>query len=1098
MSKQPATAVRATLFEREASCGSWQLKFPLDPFNESRSRKTARHAPNASVVFGPFCGQGARWICALAFALAGVAPMPGQDYLTDKPPSKPAPQAAVPLTAEQREALRALDVRIAGVEALIPAIEDAKYQAGIVAAVADFRKRAAAQARNFDPGLYEALMHAVISRYQVVSLFLTPARVPDPAATAKPGTIDAITGANFTEKYCAGCHNDVDKEAGFDITALAFAPDDTANFQRWVKVHDRLQAGEMPPKQKKRPAPGELEAFLSGLGSSLTKHEQAASAQAGRAVRRRMNRGEYENSLRDLFAAPWLQIRDQLPEDGEAHGFNKVSSALDVSHVHLTRYMLAADYAMRQAISVKLTQPEPTLRRYYARDERSLTGFQPSVNQNAGPPDRHKFPVLGTQAQPDVRAYKAPLTVGDADPATRELEAIGWTSSNYVTGFASGWGNFRAPVAGRYRLRFSGYTLWAGPGGHGTRFANGRDKTGTPRPPSWFYPNYDDISPGRRDEPITIYAKGGTQNRRLGQFDLTPEPRVTQLDEVWLLANEYIVTDASRFYRSRPTGFQGGYTNPLAQPDGTPAVAFRWMEVEGPLHDDSTTAGYRLLFGDLALKRLEPGAAGLAIDVPAAARERGGRSDRNRGGTADAYGAPSGQTGQGAPAPLGASPRFAPFTKVMVEVVSENPPGDADRLLRGFMARAYRRAVDEADVQRFLGLIQQRMQAGLGFGRAMLAGYTAVLASPKFVYLDEQPGALDDQALATRLALFLTNAAPDEPLRARAAQGELRRPEGLRAETDRLLNDARAARFIAAFLDHWIDLRKMEDTTPSTTLYNDYYLDDALTEAALDETRMFMAELIRRDLPARNIVDSDFTFLNERLAVHYGVPGVKGAAMRRVTLPPDSVRGGLMTQASVLKVTANGTTTSPVLRGKWITERILGLQIPPPPPVAAVEPDIRGAVTIRQQLDKHRADPSCASCHAKMDPPGFALESFDVMGAWRDRYRAISPDAAPERGFGKNGWPFVFHYALPVDCAGALPDGRTFENVREFKRLLVSDEVTIARNLARQLTVYATGAPVRFGDRPHIERMLEAARASGYGVRSLVHAVVQSELFQNK
>lgn len=888
--------------------------------------------------------------------------------------------------------------------------------------------------------------------------------------TATSASIPSSPTNAFTEKYCAGCHNDTDKEGGLDLTSLAFSPGDPTNFRRWVLVHDRLKAGEMPPKEKPRPDAAELDAFVQGLAQSLTAHEQKASAEAGRTTRRRMNRGEYENALRDLLQAPWLQIKDQLPEDGEAHGFSKVSSALDVSHVHMTRYLLAAEYAMRQAIAVRLVQPPTTTKRYYARDERSLTGFQPNVNQNSGPPDRHKFPVLGTQAQPDVRAYRAPLTVGDADPATRELEAIGWTSSNYVTGFASGWGNFRAPVAGRYRLRFSGYTLWAGPGGYNKRFASGRDNVGTPRPPNWFYPNYDDISPGRRDEPITIYAKGGTQNRRLGGFDLTPEPAVNQLDEVWLLANEFIVTDASRFYRSRPTGFQGGYTNPLAQPDGTPAVAFRWMEVEGPLYDEASTAGYRLLFGDLPLKRLERGAPGLLVEV-LGAREEGRR---------------------------GAGPRGAPLQKVPVEVVSENPARDAERLLRGFMARAYRRPVEEGDVQRFLALVQQRTQAGLDFGRAMLAGYTAVLASPKFVYLDEKPGRLDDHAIATRLAAFLSNSAPDEALRARAAAGELARPEVLRRETDRLLNAPQAARFVAAFLDHWIDLRKMEDTTPSVTLYNDYYLDDSLTEAAVDETRMFFDELLRRDLPARTIVQSDFTFLNERLAVHYGVPGVQGQAMRRVTLPPDSPRGGIMTHASVLKVTANGTTTSPVLRGKWITERILGLQIPPPPPVAAVEPDIRGAVTIRQQLDKHREDKSCASCHRKMDPPGFALESFDVMGGWRERYRAVSPEAAPERGFGKNGWPFVFHYALPVDTAGELPDGRPFRDIREFKQLLSADDAPIARNLARQLVVYATGAPVRFTDRPAIEAILEATRRNAYGVRSLVHAVVQSELFLNK
>ena len=158
-----------------------------------------------------------------------------------------------------------------------------------------------------------------------------------------------------------------------------------------------------------------------------------------------------------------------------------------------------------------------------------------------------------------------------------------------------------------------------------------------------------------------------------------------------------------------------------------------------------------------------------------------------------------------------------------------------------------------------------------------------------------------------------------------------------------------------------------------------------------------------------------------------------------MTLPADSVRGGLMTQASVLKVTANGTTTSPVLRGHWITERILGIETPPPPPtVEAVEPDIRGAVTIRQQLEKHRANASCASCHSKMDPPGFALESFDVMGGWRERYRAVSEKVPPVKGFGMNGQAFAFHYALPVDSAGELPDGRPFKDMREFKKLLAA------------------------------------------------------------
>jgi hypothetical protein len=291
----------------------------------------------------------------------------------------------------------------------------------------------------------------------------------------------------------------------------------------------------------------------------------------------------------------------------------------------------------------------------------------------------------------------------------------------------------------------------------------------------------------------------------------------------------------------------------------------------------------------------------------------------------------------------------------------------------------------------------------------------------------------------------------------------------------------------------------MDETTPSTTLYNDYYLDDSLTEAATDETRLFFTEMLQKNLPARNIVDSDFTYLNDRLATHYGLPGITGVAMRRVALPADTVRGGFVTQASVLKVTANGTTTSPVLRGKWIMERIVGFEMPPPPAaVPAVEPDIRGAITIRQQLDKHRADESCAMCHRKIDPPGFALESFDVMGAWRDRYRATAIDAEPVRGFGKNGWPFAFHLALPVDASGTLADGGSFQDVRDFKRLLLRDEAQLARNFTRQLSVFATGAPVRFSDRAKIEQIVQRAKASQYGIRTIIDELIQSELFLNK
>jgi hypothetical protein len=237
--------------------------------------------------------------------------------------------------------------------------------------------------------------------------------------------------------------------------------------------------------------------------------------------------------------------------------------------------------------------------------------------------------------------------------------------------------------------------------------------------------------------------------------------------------------------------------------------------------------------------------------------------------------------------------------------------------------------------------------------------------------------------------------------------------------------------------------------------------------------------------------------LNEKLAVHYGIPGVKGSQIRKVTLPEGCPRGGFLTQASILKITANGTTTSPVPRGAFVMARFLG-QPPEPPPsnVAAVEPDVRGALTIREQLEKHRNDPVCASCHAKIDPPGFALESFDVIGGQRARYRSIGAgDNAPRGSID----PFIgisFKLGKPVDASGNLADGRTFSGISEFQTLIAADQVRLLRNLAEQFLRYAIGRDVSFADRDEVTGIVDRTLKQGGGIRTLIHEVTQSSLFQ--
>jgi hypothetical protein len=836
----------------------------------------------------------------------------------------------------------------------------------------------------------------------------------------------------FIETHCADCHDDDEKKGDLDLTSLTFAPSDPKNFATWVKVFDRASAGEMPPKKRERPPPVELRDFVSSLSAALTSAEDARVAREGRATQRRLNRYEYENALRDLLGAPWLQVKDTLPEDGEAFRFNKVGDALDISHVQMARYLAAADSALRQVVAFQPARPETTTKRYYARDQRSFTNPMKFSFFNSSP-ERATFPTLDGHGQPELRVENAPAAAASSDPIQRELEGVGVVASAYEP-IEPKFQQFKAPASARYKIRLNVQAVWVGP----TKAAPGKQDR-------WWIPELNDVSPGRRAEPMTLYSERPPwQMRYLGKFDVTPEATAHELD-VFLVQGETIRPDAARLFRSRPGAAR--FQNPLAERDGQPGVSYRWLEVEGPLYDQWPTAGHQLLFGDLPLKKTaKPGPGKLAV-----------------------------------------------------EVEPSDPAKDAPRLLRNFVEHAYRRPVSETEAVRYLPVIETALKAGSNFTEAMLAGYTAVLSSPGFLCLEEKPGRLDDFALAARLSFFLWNSVPDAELRTLAGRGELHQPKTLRAQTERMLNDPKSRQFVDAFLDYWLDLRKIVSTAPDSTLYGDYYLDDLLQESALEETRAFFATLVRENLPARNIVASDFALVNERLATHYGLAPVDGVALRRVPLPPDSVRGGIMTQAAVLKVTANGTTTSPVIRGAWIMERILGQPPPPPPPsVPAVEPDIRGATTIRQLLDQHRTQPSCNACHAKIDPAGFALESFDVMGGWRDRYRATAEGGPAEKGIGHGGQKVLHHFAQPVDCSGELWDGRKFSDVRELKRLLLTDERQVARNLAKQLVVYATGAPVSFGDRAKVEAILKRTESSHYGVRALVHEIIGSELFLNK
>jgi len=414
-----------------------------------------------------------------------------------------------------------------------------------------------------------------------------------------------------------------------------------------------------------------------------------------------------------------------------------------------------------------------------------------------------------------------------------------------------------------------------------------------------------------------------------------------------------------------------------------------------------------------------------------------------------------------------------------------------EKTFRRLGSRLFRRDLTGAEAGACWESYRKRLEGGTPFKTAFIEEVALLMTAPDFLCVLEKPGKLDDFALASRLSYFLWNSTPDDELLAIARQGRLGDPAVLREQTERMLKDSRSQRFVKDFVNQWLGLSGIDNTTPDKDLYPEY--DDVLKYSSVQETQASFRHILEKNLSVRDFVAPDWAIVNAPLANLYGIPGVDGFVMREVRLPADSPFGGLWTQAATMKVTANGTLTSPVKRGVWVAERLLGIAVPPPPPnIEPVDPDTRGARTLREQLDLHRGKGSCAACHAKFDPYGFALESFDVMGNFRTKYRTADPDAAKRKGQAR------WKDGLPVDASGTTPDGKAFAGVQSLRKNLASQPEQLARGVARHLLTYATGEPTTPLDHATIDAIVTQSAGEAYGLRSIVHGVVQSDLFRSK
>ncbi len=434
--------------------------------------------------------------------------------------------------------------------------------------------------------------------------------------------------------------------------------------------------------------------------------------------------------------------------------------------------------------------------------------------------------------------------------------------------------------------------------------------------------------------------------------------------------------------------------------------------------------------------------------------------------------------------PFGAPDRPIPEPAKRLIVATPQGTGDAAeaarRILSNFARRAFRRPVRPDEVERLMRLYALAESQGEPFAKAIRLPMKAVLVSPHFLFrIEDDPKppetvrTLNDFELATRLSYFLWSSMPDEELFALAGRGELRKPGVLKAQVERMLKDPKSSALVENFASQWLQLRNLKSVSPDPGRFKDW--DDELRAAMAKETELFFDHVVKTDRSILDFLDADYTFLNERLAVHYGIKGVYGRSFRLVKLP-DSRRGGVLTQASVLTVTSNPTRTSPVKRGKWVLENILGTPPPPPAPdVPELPPVGQLKGTLRQQMEQHRANPSCAACHAKLDPLGFGLENFDGVGAWRDK---------------DNG--------QPVDATGVLPDGNTFNGPAELRKVLLGKADQFRRCLAEKLMTYALGRGLEYYDKCTVDEITAKLKSGNDKFSALVLAIVESDAFQKR
>lgn len=830
----------------------------------------------------------------------------------------------------------------------------------------------------------------------------------------------------FIEKSCLECHGEKKAKAGFRIDLLGSDFSAAKVAEQWKEIIDRINAGEMPPENKKRPDARQAAAFVGWVNGQLRELELAAKNAGGRIPMRRLNRDEYANTVRDLLKLDEKIVRpltEELPADGKAEGFDRLGVGLFFDQTQIERSL---DVGAKIAAKAIVTQPPKT--------EHMITRFDilrkkpPTEMVEVFPAFEHTIPRGAKD-----RIVKPDFIEHIQGYPTYKKETAAW---GVIDHFAIGK---VVTQDGYYRFRIRAKV-------------DNRART----EPNKFRLQYGMNSPIQAESEVTLDPSGRTEAVMFLRGPVDGEVKGPQVfDLLWNHTEKAVIREPKYM-----------------------ALVSKWTGLRGRMEQAAT--------------RRAPQA-----DMDAMKQERAGLEKELNAwtGVANIYNPEM---------DVEKLPRLQ-IESIEIEgpIEKEWPPashkallfaGDtrsdaayAREIFTRFLPRAYRRPVTKVEIDEIVAVVSDAQAQGkLPFTQAMRVGLQRVLCAPGFLFLEEPSGAnpqrraLNEYELASRLSYLLWSTMPDEQLFSVAVAGKLR--TNLAAQVARMIADPKCAQFVENFAGQWLSVRDYGSIQPAAD-YKDY--DKPLERASKHEPLAFFTEVLAKNLPVTSFLDSDFLVLNERLAKHYGVEGVSGPEFRRVAIKPEHHRGGVLGMAGLMTFLADGTRTLPMRRGSWVLRELFN-DAPnnPPPNAGEIQPNTGGkSLTVRERLDLHRRDEICASCHAKLDPFGLALENYNAIGAWRERF-----DGEGIRG----------SKAPVLDVRGKFPDGKTFSTLEEYKAGLMAQKDKFARAFSTKLLTYALGRPVGYTDHEVVDSLAAALKKNDYRFQPLIHAIVASEPFNTK